>query len=93
MIDILQEHNWPLEGFILNLPFTDYKSFDFNLEKIAGGNVNFTLERLNRLNLTLFQIMKAGISESSNSFTKLAQNDALITRAPHYIMNAPPALG
>lgn len=54
IIEKLKTHNWPLEGFYLDLSFTNWKSLEFNLEKIDGGNVDFLLSYLNSANLTLF---------------------------------------
>lgn len=53
-VDFYQRIGWPLEGFVLDLNFTDFSSLRFNPFRIEGGNVNFTIQYLNQRNLTIF---------------------------------------
>lgn len=86
LMDLYKQYGWPLEGFVLDLNFTGYSTLDFSRERFAGGHVNFTLERLYRENLTIFNIMKSGIPVNTDYFNNLRQRDALITRGPYHLM-------
>ena len=42
-VELYKKIGWPLEGFVLDLNFTDFNSLRLSPTKIEGGNYNFTI--------------------------------------------------
>lgn len=52
--DFYKTAKWPLEGFVMDLNFTDFNSLRLSPTKIEGGNFDFFIQYLNQNNLKMW---------------------------------------
>ena len=93
MATLYSQIKWPLEGFILDLNFTEWESLRFNPDRVAGGNVDNMIQYLNQRNLTLFQNMKAGIPKRTTGANYLVGNNSAINYEGPAVIGPDPVTG
>lgn len=47
IVNLYKQIGWPLEGFILDLNFTEFESLRLNPDRVEGGNTDFFIQYIN----------------------------------------------
>lgn len=77
----------------MDFNWTEFESLRLNPNRFAGGNIDFTIQYLNQRNLTLWQIMKAGIPKASTAAKWIIGNRTAIEDETFRTLDHSPVTG